>query len=147
LNLVFPFARQPETAISPSTNIGECWACESSACNLTLRLSKAIAPSAFSIDHISQAIAHNISSAPRAFRVWGIEVAGENLNVDTAQIRHVLLGNFMYDVHHGKQVQTFYRDGDDLNESFKWIKLEILSNYGHDEYTCLYRFRIHSEKS
>jgi SUN domain-containing protein 1/2 len=29
------------------------------------------------------------------------------------------------------------------NKQFKLIELEIKSNHGHPEYTCLYRFRVH----
>lgn len=29
------------------------------------------------------------------------------------------------------------------HEAFQLIEVQVLSNWGHQEYTCLYRFRVH----
>ncbi|KAF3813820.1 hypothetical protein GH733_017852 [Mirounga leonina] len=54
-----------------------------------------------------------------------------------------LLGQFMYD-QEGESLQMFHilkkPDG-----TFQIVELRILSNWGHPEYTCLYRFRVHGE--
>lgn len=31
------------------------------------------------------------------------------------------------------------------DKSFQIIEVRVLSNWGHPEYTCLYRFRVHGE--
>lgn len=28
-------------------------------------------------------------------------------------------------------------------EAFQIIEVQVLSNWGHEEYTCMYRFRVH----
>jgi SUN domain-containing protein 1/2 len=32
---------------------------------------------------------------------------------------------------------------EEKSKNFKLIEVEIKSNHGHPEYTCLYRFRVH----
>lgn len=51
------------------------------------------------------------------------------------------MGNFTYDVS-GRAVQTFSVIPE--NKIFTIVELRILSNYGNDEFTCVYRFRVHS---
>jgi len=33
----------------------------------------------------------------------------------------------------------------DIQTVLQYIKLEIISNHGHNDYTCLYRFRVHGD--
>lgn len=51
------------------------------------------------------------------------------------------LENFMYDCH-GEQSQTFTLQ-DPTEEVYDAVELHVLSNWGQEEYTCLYRFRVH----
>ena len=32
-------------------------------------------------------------------------------------------------------------------QTFQMVELEVKSNHGHPEYTCLYRFRVHGKKA
>jgi len=41
-------------------------------------------------------------------------------------------------------VQTFEVSNKSLNP-FPLVVLEVVSNYGHPEYTCVYRFRVHGK--
>jgi SUN domain-containing protein 1/2 len=61
----------------------------------------------------------------------------------------VLLGDYRYDIY-GSQVQTFavqpHSSSPAVEEqSFSVVKLEVYSNYGHEDYTCVYRFRVHGD--
>lgn len=51
------------------------------------------------------------------------------------------LGRFMYDCR-GEQSQTFTLQ-DPTEEVYSAVELHVLSNWGQEEYTCLYRFRVH----
>ena len=78
----------------------------------------------------------SVSSAPRQFEVLGLE------NVEDPNPVH--LGNFTYDTDNLKNpVQTFKITQSSTRKSFAFVELKILSNYGHPEYTCIYRFRVH----
>jgi hypothetical protein len=32
------------------------------------------------------------------------------------------------------------------NTASQYVKLEILNNHGNDDYTCIYRFRVHGHR-
>lgn len=51
------------------------------------------------------------------------------------------LGSFMYN-RHGEQSQTFTLQ-DPSEEVYDAVELHVLSNWGQEEYTCLYHFRVH----
>jgi len=54
-----------------------------------------------------------------------------------------LLGQFTYD-QDGEPIQTFYFQ-DTKMATYQVVELRILTNWGHPEYTCIYRFRVHGE--
>ena len=49
---------------------------------------------------------------------------------------------YVYDAD-GDPLQTFDVENKENTEEFEMVQLDILSNYGNMEYTCLYRFRVH----
>ena len=57
----------------------------------------------------------------------------------------VLLGTYSYELDKGR-TQTYALDNVD-GRAFTHVKLQVVSNHGHEEYTCLYRFRVHRKRS
>ncbi|KAK2489474.1 hypothetical protein MC885_008477, partial [Smutsia gigantea] len=53
----------------------------------------------------------------------------------------MFLGQFVYNKT-GTTIQTFELQHE-VSETLLCVKLKVLSNWGHPEYTCLYRFRVH----
>jgi len=127
---LFIKTQQSEVILDPDVNVGNCWPMKGSTGSVTIQLAKTIIPTAVSLEHVSSKIAHNIDTAPQQFRVLGINQFSEE----------VLLGIFKYEIE-GKQIQTFELKN---TKQYAYIKLEILSNYGSKEYTCIYRFRVHA---
>lgn len=39
-------------------------------------------------------------------------------------------------------VSVLFRQ-EENGEAFQIIEVQVLSNWGHEEYTCMYRFRVH----
>lgn len=129
------FSQSPRAAIQPDVQPGNCWAFSGAAGVLVLRLAARIRPTSFSLEHLPRALAptgESLSSAPRDFSVYGLE--------DEAQEGGRLLGSFTYD-EAGDALQTFGVLED--RGAFQIIELQVSSNWGHQEYTCLYRFRAH----
>ncbi|MCJ8738349.1 hypothetical protein PDJAM_G00034720 [Pangasius djambal] len=131
------FSQSPRAVIQPDVHPGNCWAFKGSTGYLVIRLCVKIVPTAFSLEHIPKALSPtgNISSAPRNFTVYGLE--------DEQQEEGQLLGQYVYQ-EDGDALQT-YPVTENNTEAFQIIELRVLTNWGHPEYTCLYRFRVHGE--
>ncbi|XP_036937288.1 SUN domain-containing protein 1-like isoform X6 [Acanthopagrus latus] len=129
------FSQSPRAVIQPDVHPGSCWAFRGSKGFLVIRLSMRILPTAFSLEHIPKALAPSgtLRSAPRDFRVYGLD--------DESQERGELLGTYTYD-EDGEALQT-YPVTEESDRAFQVIEVQVLSNWGHPDYTCMYRFRVH----
>ncbi|XP_036913869.1 SUN domain-containing protein 1 isoform X4 [Sturnira hondurensis] len=131
------FSQSPRVVIQPDMYPGNCWAFRGSQGYLVVRLSMEIRPTSFALEHIPKTLSPtgNISSAPRDFSVHGLE--------NEYQEEGQLLGQFVFD-QDGESLQTFPVPRRP-ERAFQVVELRVSSNWGHPEYTCLYRFRVHGE--
>ncbi|XP_067912660.1 SUN domain-containing protein 1-like isoform X7 [Heterodontus francisci] len=129
------FSQSPRVVIQPDIYPGNCWAFKGSQGYLVIRLSMEIFPSAFTLEHVPKSLspAGNISSAPKDFSVYGLD--------DEYQEEGKIFGKYTYS-QHGEAIQTFFVKEESL-KSYQIVELRVFSNWGHPEYTCLYRFRVH----
>ncbi|XP_038125629.1 SUN domain-containing protein 1-like [Cyprinodon tularosa] len=132
------FSQSPRAVIQPDVHPGNCWAFRGSKGFLVIQLSMRILPTAVTMEHIPKSLAPSgtLRSAPRDFSVYGLQTE--------RQERGKLLGNFTYH-ENGEDLQTFPIAEND--EAFQIIEVQVLSNWGHPEYTCMYRFRVHGTPS
>ncbi|XP_026070253.1 SUN domain-containing protein 1 isoform X1 [Carassius auratus] len=129
------FSQSPRVVIQPDMYPGNCWAFKGSQGYLVIRLSLRVIPTSFCLEHIPKSLSPsaNISSAPRRFSVYGLD--------DEYQEEGKLLGDYTYQ-EDGESLQIFpVMEKND--KAFQIIEMRVLSNWGHPEYTCLYRFRVH----
>ncbi|XP_018598548.2 SUN domain-containing protein 1 isoform X6 [Scleropages formosus] len=131
------FSQSPRVVIQPDVYPGNCWAFKGSQGYLVIRLSMSVLPTGFSLEHIPKSLSPtgNISSAPRNFSVYGLE--------DEYQEEGKLLGQYTY-LEDGDSLQTFTVEVEN-DLAYQIIEMRVLSNWGHPEYTCLYRFRVHGK--
>ncbi|XP_055008582.1 SUN domain-containing protein 1 isoform X2 [Boleophthalmus pectinirostris] len=131
------FSQSPRVVIQPDVYPGNCWAFKGSQGYLVIRLSMRVVPTSFCLEHIPKTLSPtgNITSAPRNFTVFGLD--------DEYQEEGKLLGNYIYQ-EDGDSLQTF-PVMEPNEKAFQIIEVRVLSNWGHPEYTCLYRFRVHGE--
>ncbi|XP_063170945.1 SUN domain-containing protein 1 isoform X10 [Candoia aspera] len=129
------FSQSPRVVIQPDMYPGNCWAFKGSQGYLVVRLSMMIYPTSFSLEHIPKTLSPtgNITSAPKDFSVYGLE--------NEYQEEGILLGQYTYD-QDGEPLQMF-QILETTEKAFQIVELRIFSNWGHAEYTCLYRFRVH----
>ncbi|VEN64334.1 unnamed protein product, partial [Callosobruchus maculatus] len=113
---------------------GNCWAIKGSQGGAVIKLLGRVRVDAVTVEHISKNISPTgeVTSAPKEFVVWGMR---------NPKDRGIRLGTFSYDAD-GHLVQTFPISNDHY---FEFVQLEVLSNQGNPEYTCIYRFRVHGE--
>ncbi|KAM9843701.1 SUN domain-containing protein 1 [Aulostomus maculatus] len=131
------FSQSPRVVIQPDVYPGNCWAFKGSQGYLVIRLTLRILPTSFGVEHIPKSLSPtgNITSAPRNFTVFGLD--------DEYQEEGKLLGQYTYQ-EDGESLQTFpVMEHND--KAFQIIEVRVLSNWGHPEYTCLYRFRVHGD--
>ncbi|KAM9028454.1 SUN domain-containing protein 2 isoform 2-T3 [Ara ararauna] len=130
-------SQSPRVILQPDVNPGNCWAFRGSQGFAVIRLSSIIRPTAVTLEHIPKALSPKgtIPSAPKDFAVYGLKEEGEE--------EGLLLGQFTYN-HNGNPIQTFYFEDDTIGP-YQLVELRVLSNWGHLEYTCIYRFRVHGE--
>ncbi|KAM3826513.1 SUN domain-containing protein 1 isoform 3-T4 [Vipera latastei] len=128
------FSQSPRVVIQPDMYPGNCWAFKGSQGYLVIRLSMMIYPTSFCLEHIPKSLSPtgNITSAPKDFLVYGLE--------NEYQEEGILLGQYTYD-QDGEPLQMF--PVSITEKAFQIVELRIFSNWGHAEYTCLYRFRVH----
>ncbi|KAK9540944.1 hypothetical protein VZT92_003361 [Zoarces viviparus] len=128
----------PRTVIQghPVLLPGKCWAFHGVQGSLVISLSHPITITHVTLDHLPRCNAPtgHIDSAPRDFEVYGMK---DDVEEGT------LLGTFTYD-EDGESTQTF-RLPNPSGAVHRCVELRVLSNWGHVEYTCLYRFRVHGQ--
>ncbi|XP_066563210.1 SUN domain-containing protein 2 [Amia ocellicauda] len=130
-------SQSPRAVIQPDVHPGSCWAFRGSHGFVVVQLSSPVRPRAVTLEHIPRTLSPSgrIDSAPRHFAVYGM--------TSEKQEEGTLLGQFTYD-QDGEPIQTFTLP-DSLQEVYPLVELRVLSNWGHPEYTCVYRFRVHGE--
>lgn len=126
----------PRLAIQPGVNPGQCWAFIGAKGFLVLKLSKTIRVTGFTIEHLPKSLSEDghIRSAPKDFSVWGLKHESDS--------NGEILGKYQFTVD-GPSLQYFSAERTD--NVYPIVELRIESNHGHDEYTCLYRIRVHGD--
>jgi SUN domain-containing protein 1/2 len=124
------------------------------------------------IDHVAKSTALDMRSAPRQMEVWGLVEGKDNIarvrvwKEDLARQQptdnevvdypktlpkhpeYIRLAIFTYNIHSPNNVQTFpvMTEIRELNVDFGIVVLRVLNNWGRDDFTCLYRFRVHGQR-
>ncbi|KAE9524929.1 hypothetical protein AGLY_014979 [Aphis glycines] len=126
----------PRLAIQPGVNPGQCWAFIGAKGFLVLKLSKTIRVTGFTIEHLPKSLSEDghIRSAPKDFSIWGLKHESDS--------NGEILGKYQFTVD-GPSLQYFSAERTD--NVYPIVELRIESNHGHDEYTCLYRIRVHGD--
>ncbi|KAL4432547.1 hypothetical protein ABPG77_000484 [Micractinium sp. CCAP 211/92] len=153
---VYPHANN---VLGPVSQPGGCLPLLGSTGWVDVRLSRGIHPSAFTYEHIPPRIAYDIRTAPRNLTLLGFlgrPPAVRGTNPPAGSAGAIPLGSFAFDAHARRAMQTFplamaATPGNGSQPAqppqdaplIDHIRLLVLSNHGHPEYTCLYRLRMH----
>ncbi|CAA7266875.1 unnamed protein product [Cyclocybe aegerita] len=168
--------RMPVVALHPDSHNGLCWPFAGQQGQLGVALAAPVFVEEVTVDHLSKDVAYDMRSAPREMEVWGMVEGKDNIGrlkawkderatrkemgqVDEYESvvypktlpnhpEYIRLANFTYDIHAPQYVQTFPVDPEikALGIDFGIVALRVLNNWGRDEYTCLYRFRVHGQR-
>jgi SUN domain-containing protein 1/2 len=133
--------KSPEVAIKKGNEQGECWPMAGTAGSLVVDLANAIHIGSITLMHIHPQLAPNgdVSSALKDFKVWAYPSdGGERFEIVSG----------VFDSNAG--CGTFPVKGDKVinglvNQPIRQVALEVLSNHGREELTCIYRFMVHGQ--
>ncbi|XP_027723096.1 sperm-associated antigen 4 protein [Vombatus ursinus] len=128
------YAKPPTVILEPDVFPGNCWAFQGAKGQVVIRLPGQVQLSDITLQYPPPTVAHNggPSSAPKDFAVYGLE--GDDKT-------EILLGKFTFEVEKS-EIQTFHLKNEPPM-AFPKVKIQILSNWGHPRFTCLYRVRAH----
>ncbi|NXU07468.1 SUN2 protein, partial [Buphagus erythrorhynchus] len=121
----------------PDVNPGNCWAFRGSQGFAVIRLSGIIRPTAVTLEHIPKALSPQgtIPSAPKDFAVYHLTPEKKMGPLGSLSLREPTGLRFFF---------SLLPKGDSVG-TYQLVELRVLSNWGHPEYTCIYRFRVHGE--
>ncbi|KAL0279302.1 UNVERIFIED_CONTAM: hypothetical protein PYX00_000895 [Menopon gallinae] len=133
------FTAGPSSILQTWKEPGECWSFKGSRGRVQIELSDRIHITGVTLEHIPRPLASpaNIHSAPRTFSIIGID----DLD-DYSFTSRIDLGTYEYQLI-DQNVQTFLFTKDDSMLPFKIIEINIESNHGNEDYTCVYKLRVH----
>lgn len=122
----------PRLAIQPQVHPGNCFAFSGSAGNLAVKLSRPITIQNVTIEHIPQSLAPtgDLKSAPKEIEIYSIRRDGSDRK---------LLDSISFEpkVDH---IKTFQLNNAASGEA---VLFKFLTNWGEEDYTCVYRVRVH----
>ncbi|KAH9919952.1 hypothetical protein B0H21DRAFT_702028 [Amylocystis lapponica] len=157
--------RPPSSALKRDVQPGNCWPMSGSSGYIGVKLSDPIVVTSVTIEHLPATLARDITTAPRSFVLWGLldrsalpgpvlrasdDVAHNSL--PSSLIKHVshdfvlvVLAEFQYDIWDQQHVQTFQ-----VQPHYPPVKMDtaifqIRENWGSDNFTCIYRLRVHGD--
>ena len=134
LNL-FVSDRTPDDVIDVNLGPTRCWPMKGASGFVVIQLRVPVIVEEFVISHIARRLTPDFSSAPKQLRVYGI--------TDVTRLTELV---FLVDVEYsanGKATQHFPIFSSEL---FAAVRIEVVSNYGSADYTCLYRFQIYGSE-
>jgi len=123
---VWQVSSSPSQILQPVAGPGQCWAFSGQAGQVVMQLGKVVTVTGVTIEHVRPS--PDISSAPRDMVVWD-------------HVQDAPLLNMTYSIAtSSSSVQTFPL----LTPiTLSKLRLEVASNWGNEEFTCLYRVRVH----
>lgn len=129
----------PKFAITTYTHAGECWSMLGNHGNLTIKLSEPINVQGITVEFpSSEVMLGKMSSAPKDIELYGLS--------NYSHSKHpTYLGKIQYDINKGSPIQTF--DLVSSPEISRGVIVKVLSNWGSQEKTDIYRIRIHGTPS
>ena len=154
-----PAIHPPEMALSSSNNPGQCWAFAGYSGQLGIQLPAPVQVTSLVIEHTWDQTF--VESAPRNVMLWGLvptdridpKHAMRNTSSSPLQPQFgashvgVLLASVVFDAIEGRPRQTYPLRHTAAYRSFDQLVVGILGNWGHPDYTCLYRLEIYGSES
>nr|XP_021139697.1 SUN domain-containing protein 3-like [Columba livia] len=136
---------------------GNCWPFPGSQGHIFIKLCMPVIPRAVTMDHVSGTVFHgeSISGAPKNFAVYDAQLLVCQLKTrNTGLPEDSLVAGGEPSLRHfcqcsrareEKATHFFFSFQNELPGFVNYIRLQVQSNWGHLNYTCLYQFGVHGD--
>ncbi|KAI0982986.1 hypothetical protein GJ496_000610 [Pomphorhynchus laevis] len=128
------FSKQYRTVISSNMEPGNCWAFMRNYGSVGIKLRMHIHPTGFTYEHIDRSISLYKDNSPREITIKAFS------DTNVSDVRE--LGTFHFNWNTSK-LQTWTFQNVDPDFLANYFLIEIHSNWGNPNRTCVYRTRIH----
>lgn len=155
-----PTTHPPNKMLQRWEEATDCWCAAQSdpsgKAQVAVIMARSIVPSSITIEHIPARGTLDIGAAPKEFEVWVRNTenyaylpqdgsdAGPPCSSQPPRPNFVCIGKGNYDVNGPNHVQNFALDSSRLAGPVNKAVVMIKNNWGQN-YTCLYRMRMHGE--
>ncbi|CAF0915740.1 unnamed protein product [Rotaria sordida] len=131
-------SKQPDIMIKHGRMPGQCFPFKGDHGSVVIRLAVPVIPTEFVVEHLSKSISivGHINSAPNNFTIYTLK--------DKHDKEGMVLGRYYYDAENGPALQRFKPQISNV-PVVEYIEIQVTSNWGNPNYTCLYRFRVHGD--
>eukprot|EP00092_Neocalanus_flemingeri_P089608 GFUD01113386.1.p1 GENE.GFUD01113386.1~~GFUD01113386.1.p1 ORF type:complete len:514 (-),score=197.75 GFUD01113386.1:200-1705(-) len=123
---IWQHSTSPRQILQPHAGSGQCWAFSGQSGQVVLQLGEVVRVTGVTIEHIRPS--PDLSSAPSNITVWA--------HKDNSSLLNLTYSISMS----SSSVQTFHIPS---SLPISQLRLQVTSNWGRPEYTCLYRVRVH----
>jgi len=129
--------RSPRSVITPDALPNQCWPMKGTQGYVVIKLAAAINPTMVTLQHLDKRLDQYSKDmytlAPKEFEVYAW--------LDSKGSLKVKMGLFTY-LRNGSTIQSFKLKVK-IQQPVLYMELRIINNYGNDDCTCIYRFRVH----
>jgi Sad1 / UNC-like C-terminal len=145
----------PAFALTDGIGPGQCWAFHGDSGQLGIQLAKAIRMSALTVGHTNMS---STASAPKGLVLWGLKDIDSDVcatfggmgppQLDLGSgLCGVRLLSGIYNPSNSQLYQNFTVDPSIpyYTKYFDNVIVQIVGNWGHPDFTCIYRVQIYGE--
>jgi len=156
-----PIIHPPEIALSSGNIPGQCWAFAGHKGQLGIQLPSPLRVTSFTVEHTWNS--SFIESAPRNIVLWGLIPKDSKDVYSKPKSSHTIhttsnlepqvgalhtgipLASVTFDAILGSTHQTFPVPCRESHRPFDYLIAQIVGNWGHPDFTCLYQLEINGE--
>lgn len=142
----------PAIALTDGIEPGECWALRGDSGQIGIQFTRAIRLSSLVVGHASVPLA-SMTSAPKKLVLWGLKSADTGLcdtlineGIPTPNFGPGYCGIHLLSGIHNPLTASAYQNftiSTDNNHYFNRIIVQVLTNWGHEAFTCIYHIQVY----
>jgi len=134
--------KEPVTMLQPSMDPGDCWPMKGKSGYAVIELARKIRIRTIGVEHLPSMKLTNKDSAPHEIHFTGYDdTEWHNAKAQERNPKGLDLGKLTYNIPGNAYQEILVNE----TSSISYLRVDIKSNYGHQNYTCIYSIRVYGE--